>query len=237
MTFLTFAARPLAVGAVLAPFRKYHFRQLTLISFVGLRGAASIVFAINILTSGVELHNDIFSIVFCIVLLSIAFQGSLIPAVAKATGMTDSGEDVMTTFSDFSENAEMVFGAIRIAETSPWNNRKIKDLDLPQDCLIVLVVRGDMRIVPKGDTSLEAGDEIVLCTRSFRDQGADILIQRSLSDDSKWAGRRVCDYPTREGSLLVMIQRGDERIIPNGNTILNPGDVLVLLRRGESASS
>ena len=235
--FLTFAARPLAVGAVLAPFRKYHFRQLTLISFVGLRGAASIVFAINILTSGVELHNDIFSIVFCIVLLSIAFQGSLIPAVAKATGMTDSGEDVMTTFSDFSENAEMVFGSIRIAETSPWNNRKIKDLDLPQDCLIVLVVRGDMRIVPKGDTSLEAGDEIVLCTRSFRDQGADILIQRSLSDDSKWAGRRVCDYPTREGSLLVMIQRGDERIIPNGNTILNPGDVLVLLRRGESASS
>ena len=227
--FLTLAARPLAVAGVLVPFRKYHFKQLGLISFVGLRGAASIVFAINILTSGVTLQNDIFSIVFCIVLLSIAFQGSLIPAVAKATGMTDTNEDVMTTFSDFSENAEMSFGAIRITETSRWNNRRIKDLDLPQDCLIVLVVRGNMRIVPKGDTLLETGDEIVLCARSFQDQGTDCLIQHSLSEDSKWAGRRVCDYPKQGGALLVLIQRGDERIIPNGNTVLKAGDLLVLL--------
>ena len=227
--FLTLAARPLAVAGVLVPFKKYPFKQLGLISFVGLRGAASIVFAINILTSGVTLQNDIFSIVFCIVLLSIAFQGSLIPAVAKATGMTDSNEDVMTTFSDFSENAEMSFGAIRITETSRWNNRRIKDLDLPQDCLIVLVVRGNMRIVPKGDTLLETGDEIVLCARSFQDQGTDNLIQHSLSEDSKWAGRRVCDYPKQGGALLVLIQRGDERIIPNGNTVLKAGDLLVLL--------
>ena len=227
--FLTLAARPLAVAGVLVPFRKYHFKQLGLISFVGLRGAASIVFAINILTSGVTLQNDIFSIVFCIVLLSIAFQGSLIPAVAKATGMTDTNEDVMTTFSDFSENAEMSFGAIRITETSRWNNRRIKDLDLPQDCLIVLVVRGNMRIVPKGDTLLETGDEIVLCARSFQDHGTDNLIQHSLSEDSKWAGRRVCDYPKQGGALLVLIQRGDERIIPNGNTVRKAGELVVLL--------
>ena len=44
-------------------------------------------------------------------------------------------------------------------------------------------------------------------------------------------GCRVGDYPKQEGSLLILIQRGDERIIPNGNTILNAGDVLVLLKR------
>ena len=49
--FLTLVARPLAVCGVLAPFNKYPFRQLGLLSFVGLCGAASIVFAINILTS------------------------------------------------------------------------------------------------------------------------------------------------------------------------------------------
>ncbi|MCI6319510.1 MAG: potassium/proton antiporter [Rikenellaceae bacterium] len=233
--FLTLAARPLAVCGVLAPFRKYPFKQLELISFVGLRGAASIVFAINILTSGVEMQNDIFSIVFCIVLLSIAFQGSLIPAVAKATGMTDSGEDVMTTFSDFSENAEMSFGAIRIMESSSWNNRQIKDLDLPQDCIIALVVRGDLRIVPKGSTLLETGDEIVLCTRSFQDCSTDSLIQHPLSDNSKWAGHKVCEYPQKDGSLLVMIQRGEEKIIPNGDTILEAGDVIVLLKRENAA--
>ena len=229
--FLTLAARPLAVCGVLAPFRKYPFRQLGLISFVGLRGAASIVFAINILTSEVPLQNDIFSIVFCIVLVSIAFQGSLVPSVAKLTGMTDEGEDVMTTFSDFRENEEMSFGAIRITESSRWNQRRIMDLDLTQDCLIVLVLRGDTRIVPKGDTLLQAGDEIVLCTRSFKDKSPDILTRHSRPDDSKWAGCRVGYYPKQEGSLLVLIQRGDERIIPNGNTILNAGDVLVMLKR------
>ena len=100
---------------------------------------------------------------------------------------------------------------------------------IPQDCLIVLVVRGNMRIVPKGDTLLETGDEIVLCARSFQDHGTDNLIQHSLSEDSKWAGRRVCDYPKQGGALLVLIQRGDERIIPNGNTVLKAGDLLVLL--------
>ncbi|MDD5915502.1 MAG: potassium/proton antiporter [Bacteroidales bacterium] len=233
--FLSLAARPLAVCGVLVPFRKYPFRQLGLISFVGLRGAASIVFAINILNSGVELQNDIFSIVFCIVLLSIALQGSLVPAVAKAAGMTDAGEDVMTTFSDFSENAEMSFGAIRIRETSSWNNRQIKDLALPQDCIIALVVRGNLRIVPKGSTLLETGDEIVICTRSFQDRGTDSLIRHPLSDSSKWAGHRVSEYPNKDGSLLVMIQRGEEKIIPNGNTILKAGDVLVLLRRDTDA--
>lgn len=229
--FLTLVARPLAVCGVLAPFNKYPFRQLGLVSFVGLRGAASIVFAINILTSAVALEHDIFRIVFCIVLVSIAFQGSLVPAVARVTGITDKNEDVMTTFSDFSENEEMCFGAIRITETSRWNRRKIKDLDLTQDCLIALVVRGNTRIVPKGDTLLQAGDEIVLCTRSFQDQSTDILTRHCLSEDSKWAGCEVGDYPKQEGSLLILIQRGDERIIPNGNTILNAGDVLVLLKR------
>ena len=234
--FLTLVARPLAVCGVLAPFNKYPFRQLGLVSFVGLRGAASIVFAINILTSAVALEHDIFSIVFCIVLVSIAFQGSLVPAFARLTGMTDKNEDVMTTFSDFSKNEEMCFGAIRITETSRWNRRKIKDLDLTQDCLIALVVRGNTRIIPKGDTLLQAGDEIVLCTRSFQDQSTDILTRHCLSEDSKWAGCRVGDYPKQEGSLLILIQRGDERIIPNGNTILNAGDVLVLLKRTDQRS-
>ena len=233
---LTFIARPLAVCGVLVPFRKYPFKQLELISFVGLRGAASIVFAITILTSGVGLKNDIFSIVFCIVLISIAVQGSLIPVVAKKTGMTDAGEDVMTTFSDFSENAEMSFGAIRIDGTSKWNNLHIKNLGLPQDCLITLVVRGGESIVPNGDTLLQPGDEVVLCTRSYQDASTDNLIQHPLSENSKWAGHAVREYPKADNALLVMIQRGDEKIIPNGSTILENGDVLVILKRHNNSN-
>ena len=65
--------------------------------------------------------------------------------------MIDSNSDVMTTFSDFSENSEMSFG---------------EDLNLPQDCLLNLVVRGDERIVPNGNTIIEKGDVLVILKRS-----------------------------------------------------------------------
>ncbi len=231
---LTLVARPLAVCGVLAPFRKYPFRQLSLISFVGLRGAASIVFAITILTSGVVLRNDIFSIVFCIVLISIALQGSLIPLVARRTSMTDTGSDVMTTFSDFSENAEVSFGEICIKESSKWNNRQVKELGLPQDCLVALVIRGSEHIVPEGSTTLMEGDRVVLCTRAYQDEPAERLVRHPLSENSRWAGRRVSEYPKGNGNLLVLILRGDEKIIPDGNTVLENGDVLVLLKRNSA---
>ena len=229
--FISAVARPLSVYGVLAPFGKYPRKQLDMISFVGLRGAASIVFAITILISGINLQNDIFSIVFIIVLISIAIQGSLIPVFARHTGMTDSNADVMTTFSDFCENSEMSFGAIRIRESNKWCKRYIKDLDIPQGCIIALIVRGEERIIPKGNTLLEAGDEVVTCTRSYQDSSTDSLLQHPLSENSRWAGHKVSEYPNSKGNLLVMIQRDGERIIPNGDTILQNGDVLVILKR------
>ena len=39
----------------------------------------------------------------------------------------------------------------------------------------------------------------------------------------------IKDYPNNDGSYVVMIRRGDEQIIPDGNTILCAGDILYLL--------
>ena len=53
------------------------------VSWAGLRGAASIVFAIMTVISLAHVDNDIFHIVMFIVLFSILIQGSLIPFVSK----------------------------------------------------------------------------------------------------------------------------------------------------------
>ncbi|MCL1940983.1 MAG: potassium/proton antiporter, partial [Synergistaceae bacterium] len=80
--FLTFIARPIAIFSLLTP-AKCGIPQQLLVSFAGIRGAASIVFAVMVTVSGVSAENDVFHIIFCIVLLSIAFQGSLIPWVSR----------------------------------------------------------------------------------------------------------------------------------------------------------
>jgi len=232
--FLTLVARPLAVTGILAPFgrfKKYPLNQIGMISFVGLRGAASIVFAIMILNEGGSLNNDIFSIVFCIVLISIALQGSMIPFAAKKTKMVDKDEDVMTTFSDFSENSEMTFGCIHIHKDKGWCDRAIKDLDLPREILLALVIRDGKKIVPNGNLVLQEGDDVITCSKAFTGKEGMTLIEHPLLHGSKYVGRKVEEYPKSDKSLLVMIRRGEERIIPRGNTIINEGDIFVMLER------
>lgn len=67
----------------MTPFGGSVSRRL-LVSFSGLRGAASIVFAIVAVQSPAAMENDLFHIAFVVVLFSIALQGSLLPAVARA---------------------------------------------------------------------------------------------------------------------------------------------------------
>lgn len=81
--FLTFVARPLAVGLILGPFRS-TFRQMALVSWSGLRGAASIVFSILAITSSAVIDLDIYHIVFFIVLFSILIQGPFFPWCPKS---------------------------------------------------------------------------------------------------------------------------------------------------------
>lgn len=227
--FLTLVARPLAVSAILAPFKKYPGRQIGLISFVGLRGVASIVFAIMTITQGAILEHDIFSVVFVIVLVSILLQGSLIPWASKAFKMTDINEDIRTTFSDFSENTEVSFGRLDIHEDCPWNGKMVKELGMPKEILLTLVLRGKERIVPNGHTVLEAGDRVIFCSKTYKNETETNLKEHRLSKNSQWVGKTIQDHPDHVKSLVVLIKRGDESIIPNGNTILQEGDTLVIL--------
>lgn len=224
--FMLLVARPVAVFGILSPFKKYGFKQQSLISFVGLRGAASIVFAIMAMVDPAFLQNDIFNIVFVVVLLSIALQGSLIPWVARKLDMVDPDADVMKTFNDYSEGMDMSFGRIAITQDSNWAGKMIKDLDLPGNVLIVLVLRSDERIQPRGSTLLLEGDQVITLTRGYADASTS-LEERTIKAGGKRAGKRIADYPGK--GLIVLVRRGEENIIPDGDTILQAGDRIVIL--------
>ena len=237
--FLTLVARPVAVGSILGPagkFRKYSLKQTALVSFVGLRGAASIVFAIMVITGAVLPNKDIFSIVFCIVVISILLQGSLIPFVAEKLDMIDADSDVMKTFSDYNENAELHFGHIVINDKSAWNNLTVKEMALPPGFLLAMIVRDGKEIIPDGQTVIRSGDEIVFCARSYQAKNDMILYEHPIPADTKWAGHILREYPRKEDSIVLMIRRGDEAIVPKGHTILQGGDVLVIMRRQQNQS-
>ncbi len=75
-------ARPLVV-AVLLSRSDLSAREQAFIAWSGLKGAVPIVLAVFALISGVEGGRELYGIVFVVVALSVAVQGSLVPAVAS----------------------------------------------------------------------------------------------------------------------------------------------------------
>ena len=107
-----------------------------------------------------------FHIVIFIVLFSISIQGTLLGLVAKKLDMIDENGNVMKTFSDYSDEMPVEFVKISIKAGHPWENRRIKDLTSLPDLLLVLILRGEERIIPNGNTVVLAGDKIVLSALS-----------------------------------------------------------------------
>lgn len=231
---LLLISRPIAVASILAPFRKYPARQQGLITFAGLRGASSIVFAIVAITRCEVLNHDIFSIAFCVVLISIGVEGSLIPWAAHKLGMIDNSNDVMKTFSDFAEETTVNFSWVMVAQGDHWDGLALKDAHLPKGMLVCRITRPDKenpsikhRFTPNGDTVMEAGDIIILCTQSYSSDKELHILEIEIDKGSEWAGQSLAQYCSSNTGQILTVLRAGSPIVPNGTTILSEGDILL----------
>lgn len=229
MVFLTFIGRPAAVFCILAPFRA-SLAQMSLVSFAGLRGVASIVFSIYVVLEGVSLQYDIFNLVFVIVLLSLAFQGTLLPWASEKLKMTDPNADILKTFNDYQAESDVSFIKLHVTDSHPYSEKKLKDLPLPGELLVVLLLREQKTILPSGDTILRPGDLLVMAAPEFEDRRNLTLYETSISKNHKLKGKYLKELPKNKSYLIVMIKRGESTIIPNGDTQILAGDILVSAR-------
>lgn len=224
--FLTLVARPAAVFLLLAPF-KAKLSQKLVVSWAGLRGAASIVFAIVATVSPAYTKHDVFHIAFCVVLFSIALQGSLLPLVAKKAGLIDENGDVLKTFSDYAKETEVLFFRLEVYPKHSWVGRKVRDIHFPPGTMLALLKRGDRLISPRGGTDIRAGDILVMSAPEYRDDGTIRLSELVIGKNHEWCGEKLSDLPLPKGDLIVLIKRGDRTVIPNGKVTIKPDDVLV----------
>lgn len=226
--FITLVSRPIAVVGLLSPF-KSPWNQQAVVAFSGLRGASSVVFALmaGSSLSGV-LTVDLFHIVFFIVLFSILIQGSLLPLVSKKTGMIDAKFDVMKTFTDYTEEVPVQFISFAMPENHDWCEKTLSEISLPPETLVVMLERKGKSIIPNGKTVLKPLDKIILSAIKPEDISGVKLNEISLSVNHEYIGKTVSAIPKTNGSLIVIIKRGEKVIIPRGNVILKENDILVL---------
>ena len=164
---MIFVSRPLAVFVSLSPFRSYTFRDRLLVSWVGLRGAVPIIFAILCRASDVP-HSDVmFNIVFLCTLVSLVVQGTTLPLVSRWLGVSETPKAKRQAPSqdfdiDFPEEIKSAITEATVTEKMLTIGTRMMDFRLPEKTLVIMVKRDDNYFVPTGKTHLHVGDRLML---------------------------------------------------------------------------
>lgn len=160
---MSVVVRPLFVGATLLP-AKLRRKELTFVLFAGLKGAVPILLGDMLLYSGVPDAKRLYGIIVVVVILSVAFQGTLVPTVARRLRLP------MRTIEPEPWALGVRLGSepdgvrrLVVAAGSIADGVRIDGLDeLPDDAWISLVVRQGSLVSIRRDTVLEVGDEVLV---------------------------------------------------------------------------
>jgi len=207
---LIFVARPVAVLLSVLPFR-FSWRELTFISWVGLKGAVPITLAtFPLMLSGADdplQAQLLFDVVFFIVVLSLVVEGTSLAAVASRLGLQrprDPQPPVTLEINSLRHvNGEIVDYAV--GEDSRAAGRMVKDLALPEGAVIALIARDDQIVPPQGSTRIQANDHVILVLRP----GIEPLVSQVFGRDSDVRGTipSMLEFPLRASTTIGELQK------------------------------
>lgn len=193
-------------------------------AFSGMWWAAS-----TLLTVG---YGDIYPITTLGKMFGIFITFLGVGMVAIPTGIISAGfVDQYTNIKkriEYGYEEDMNFIKVHIGENDRWNGRKISELMLPEGVIVAIVKRKDRLIIPNGEVQLATGDYVVLGAEPFDEQENIILKEIILRKYNPWVGVTIKDLDISRHSIIVLVKRGDNAMIPNGNTALQEGDKVFL---------
>lgn len=169
---LTIIARPTAVWLCTLG-QGYNWRERTVISVGGLKGAVPIVLATFPLTAGIDRADLIFDIVFFVTLVSLLLQGGALMPVVKRLGLA-STEPAWSPVAEAVPlyGIEIDLIELHVTKDMPIVGKPLATLGIPDGSLITAIVRNNQVIVPRGDTTPQEHD-VLLITTSRTDNALD----------------------------------------------------------------
>lgn len=122
------------------------------------------------------------------------------------------------------------FITLNIAGGHPYAGLSLKELTLPQGLYPAVVLRGEDVYTPHESLVLEEGDSLLLGTVSMG--GFECRIEEvCLETGHSWIGSRIKELDISRRVFVVMVKRGNENICPQGATLLEEGDIVLLLEK------
>lgn len=159
-------ARPVSTF-VATMFQGFEVREQLVLGWAGLRGAVPVVLATFPVLAGVPDSERFFNIVFFAVLVSTVLQGMTFERFAKALGVTTNERAVPTPLTNTGAirrlGAEVV--EFEVGPDDAAAGVRVRDLQLPREALLNVIVRGEQAIPPRGSTEVAAGDRLHVLVR------------------------------------------------------------------------
>ncbi len=159
---LTLIVRPVVVGLLLLPVR-LRFGERLFVMWSGLKGAVPILLGTYILTAHIPGAARMYDVVVVVVAFSVVVQGSLVPYVARRTGVpmrTVEPEPWALSMRFRHEPAGM--RRYVVSAGAPADGCTLGDLALGEDAWISFISRDGALVPVNRDTVLHAGDEVVV---------------------------------------------------------------------------
>ena len=161
---LALLVRPALVGLLLLPIRLSRGERL-FIMWSGLKGAVPILLGTYILTAGASGADRLYQIVIVVVAFSVVVQGGLVPTVARRAGvpMRVVDPEPWSLGMRFREEPTGLRRHV-VSRGAPADGCTVADLALAEGTWISMINRGGVSVPVLGETTLQAGDEILLLT-------------------------------------------------------------------------
>jgi cell volume regulation protein A len=158
---LVFVSRPLATVISLTPFG-YSIREQAVIGWAGLRGAVPVVLATFPVIDGIPRSHEFFNIVFFVVLLSTIVQGTTFEPFAKRLGVTTDDPALPRPLAESGTIRRLGAEVLEfpVVADDAIVGLAVRDLGLPREAVINVIVRDGQAIPPRGSTRVAAGDRL-----------------------------------------------------------------------------
>jgi cell volume regulation protein A len=176
---LILLARPLATFAATA-FAEFDARERLMLGWAGLRGATPIWLATFPVVAGVGEGQQLFAIVFFVVVSSTLVQGASFEPLARRLGLTTEEPALPRRLFESGRirrmGGEVI--AFRLPAGAAASGHLVRELELPREALVNVIVRDGHAIPPRGSTELREGDELHVLVRSARRAQVEALTRR-----------------------------------------------------------
>lgn len=205
-------SRPLAVLLCIWPFKQYRQRDRLMLSWVGLKGAVPIIFAIMCKANEVPMADLIFNVVFLCTLVSLLVQGTTLTAVARKLDLATQPEQERTLEHfdmDLPDEIQSSAREVEVTEKILANGNTLRELNIPPKTLIVMVRRGEDFFVPTGASVLEVGDQLLVIS----DQDAEASYKHmtdAAEEEALWRAQIRANAKARFEKATAWMRRNKE---------------------------